>query len=306
MSDTIQIHNLRKRFGDLEVVRGISLSVRPGICFGVLGPNGAGKTTTIKMILGLSPYNDGSIEIFGKPMPQKAAEIRQHVGVVPQVDNLDPDFTVYENLKIYGRYFSIDARALKKRIPELLDFVDLGEKADAKIQKLSGGMLRRLTIARALIHDPQLLILDEPTTGLDPQVRHALWSRMFSLKNQGKTLLLTTHYMEEAERLCDELVIMDQGRILTQGSPKELIKTHAPGDVVEIRNFEHTSLESELPDIPGISRIEKTADQLICQCSDSRALMERIHIDSEMIVMHRPSNLEDVFLSLTGRDLKET
>lgn len=257
------------------------------------------------MLLGLSPLDEGDLEVLGFKIPSYSPDARKRIGVVPQVDNLDPDFTVRENLKIYGQYFDLGKERILERIDELLDFVDLGHKADAKIQQLSGGMLRRLTIARALINDPDLLVLDEPTTGLDPQVRHTLWTRLFALKEQGKTLLLTTHYMEEAERLCDELVIMDQGKILDQGSPRELIRRHTPGEVVEIRGMPKEGFEDSIKALAGITKIEKTVDQLICLCSDSKPLLAFLDSYPQLSVLHRPSNLEDVFLSLTGRDLKD-
>ena len=212
MTDAVvQIEGLVKRYNGREVVRGISLSIPRGRCFGVLGPNGAGKTTTLRMLLGQSPRNGGRVTVFGLPIPEQTRAVRRRAGVVPQADNLDPDFTVAENLRIYGSYFGLPAKALDASIRELLDFVELADRADTPINTLSGGMKRRLTIARALINDPELIVLDEPTTGLDPQARHLIWSRLRALRDRGKTLLLTTHYMEEAERLCDELVFLDQG-----------------------------------------------------------------------------------------------
>ncbi len=210
----------------MEVVRGIDLRVTPGTCFGLLGPNGAGKTTTIRMILGQSPHDGGSLQVFGQPMPAYARSVRRRAGVVPQADNLDPDFTVAENLRIYGGYFGLPRDTLDDRIGRLLEFVALSERANSRIDTLSGGMKRRLIIARALVNDPELVVLDEPTTGLDPQVRHMIWSRLRALKQSGKTLLLTTHYMEEAQRLFDELVIINHGRILAHGSPASLIGAH--------------------------------------------------------------------------------
>lgn len=305
MSIVIKAEKLQKNFGELEVVRGIDLDVRNGICFGILGPNGAGKTTTIKMLLGLSPLDGGSLEVLGFKIPSYSPDARKRIGVVPQVDNLDPDFTVSENLKIYGQYFDLGKEQIHKRIETLLSFVDLKHKANAKIQQLSGGMLRRLTIARALINDPDLLVLDEPTTGLDPQVRHTLWTRLFALKEQGKTLLLTTHYMEEAERLCDELVIMDKGKILDRGSPRELISRHTPGEVVEIRGMPDAGFENAIQSLEGITKVEKTVDQLICLCRDSKPLLNFLEPHQQLSILHRPSNLEDVFLALTGRELKD-
>lgn len=301
----IQATDLRKSFGANDVVKGVSFAVEEGICFGLLGPNGAGKTTVIKMLLANSPYDSGSLHVLGNSIPRQGREARAHIGVVPQMDNLDPDFTVIENLRIYGRYFSMSRREIEARIPHLLRFVELEGKKDAKIESLSGGMKRRLVIARALIQDPRLIILDEPTTGLDPQVRHAIWSRLFALKKEGKTLLLTTHYLEEAERLCDKLLVMDKGVVLDTGSPKELIERHAKGEVVEICGIREDAVFDNLIATPGIMRYEQSADMLIALCSDAEKLLQSAWEHPELQVMHRPSNLEDVFLALTGRELGE-
>jgi lipooligosaccharide transport system ATP-binding protein len=299
----VQARGLRKRFGDAdEVVRGIDLSIPRGRCFGILGPNGAGKTTTLRMVLGQSPLSGGQLEVFGLAMPQHGRAVRARIGVVPQTDNLDPDFTVGENLRIYGGYFGLPVRTLAERIRALLDFVELRERADAKIGTLSGGMRRRLTIARALINDPELIMLDEPTTGLDPQIRHLIWGRLRDLRERGKTLLLTTHYMEEAERLCDEIVVMDHGRILDHGTPRQLIGRHVEAEVLEIRG-NGRSAQRLLPANGG--RIEAVGDTIYYYTGNARAAVARLETDPALVFQHRPANLEDVFLKLTGRDLRE-
>ena len=219
----LRVSGLRKRYGDLEVVAGVDLELRPGECFGLLGPNGAGKTTTLRLCLGLIEPDGGDIEVLGLPVPARAREARSRIGVVPQSDNLDPDFTVEENLLVYGRYFGLSKAAVRARIPALLEFAGLGARAGARIQTLSGGMKLRLTLARALVNDPDLIFLDEPTTGLDPQARHLIWERLRRLTQEGKTLVLTTHFMEEAERLCHRLAIMDRGRLIAIGSPRDQI-----------------------------------------------------------------------------------
>ena len=219
----LRVAGLRKRYGEHEVVAGVDLALEAGECFGLLGPNGAGKTTTLRLCLGLIDPDGGEIEVLGLPVPQKAREARRRIGVVPQADNLDPDFTVEENLLVYGRYFGLGEAEVRARIPALLDFAGLGARAESRIQTLSGGMKRRLTLARSLVNDPDLIFLDEPTTGLDPQARHIIWERLRRLLAQGKTIFLTTHFMDEAERLCHRLAIMDRGRIISHGAPRELI-----------------------------------------------------------------------------------
>jgi len=303
MSSVVQITGLRKQYNGREVVRGIDLNVSAGSCFGLLGPNGAGKTTTLRLLLGQSPVSGGEIRVFGLPIPQAGRAVRARTGVVPQADNLDPDFTVAENLRVYGRYFGIRLATLATRIAELLAFVGLTERADARIATLSGGMKRRLTIARALINDPELVVLDEPTTGLDPQVRHMIWGRLRDLRQAGKTLLLTTHYMEEAERLCDELVIMDQGRILEQGAPAALIKKHAEPEVIEVRGEEQ--LARQVLASSGEGRFEVVGDTYYYYTRDARAVVKRLEDMVGLTFLHRPSNLEDVFLKLTGRELRD-
>lgn len=303
MSVVVEAHGLTKRFKDQIVVRGIDFSVSAGLCFGFLGPNGAGKTTTLRMILGQSPIDAGTLKVFGMPVPLRGSEVRARVGVVPQTDNLDPDFTVVENLRVYGAYFGVPRATVDRRMEELLAFVELADRAHSKITTLSGGMKRRLTIARALINDPEMIVLDEPTTGLDPQVRHLIWARLRYLRKSGKTLLLTTHYMEEAERLCDELVIMDRGVILAQGSPRALVERHVEPEVIEMRGAAGRGepLVSDLPDC----RTEVVGDTVYCYTHDAHAVLARVDGAGALTFLHRPANLEDVFLKLTGRELKE-
>jgi lipooligosaccharide transport system ATP-binding protein len=294
---------LTKRFGAREVLRGIDLEVPAGVCFGVLGPNGAGKTTALRALLGLSPASGGEIRVFGEPIPAAGRAVRARCGVVPQADNLDPDFTVIENLHVYARYFGLARAQVEERVRELLDFVELGDRADSPIATLSGGMKRRLTIARALINRPDLIVLDEPTTGLDPQVRRMIWARLRSLREQGRTLLLTTHYMDEAERLCDELVIVDHGRILERGSPRELIRRHVEPEVLEVRGTGEGT-EALLARL-GEARVEKIGDIHYCYTGDARALLAKLEQHPQLTFLHRPTNLEDVFLKLTGHELRD-
>ena len=294
---------LVKVFDDSEVVKGIDISVSRGQCFGILGPNGAGKTTTIKMMLGQSPITDGQLTIFGLHQPGDAPEIRNRCGVVPQQDNLDPDFTVSENLKVYARYFGMDIDQINRRIDQLLDFVELKDKINTRIDALSGGMKRRLSIARALINNPELLILDEPTTGLDPQVRHMIWARLRQLKKYGKTILLTTHYLEEAERLCDVLVIMDKGKIIAQGSPRQLIAEYVEPSVFEIRE-RGSEIDRHLKSIDNITT-ESIGDSTYVYTSHPNDIVSFLQANPELEYYHRPGNLEDVFLKLTGRELRD-
>ena len=303
MNAVVAARGLTKRFKDQTVVRGIDFNVTAGQCFGFLGPNGAGKTTTLRLILGQSPIDGGTLTVFGMPVPANGSAVRQRVGVVPQSDNLDPDFTVVENLRVYGAYFGVPRATVDSRIKELLAFVELSDRAHSKITTLSGGMKRRLTIARALINDPELIVLDEPTTGLDPQVRHLIWARLRYLRKSGKTLLLTTHYMEEAERLCDDLVIMDRGVILAQGSPHALVERHVEPEVIEMRGAAGRGepLVSDLPEC----RTEVVGDTVYCYTHDAHAVLARVDGAAALTFLHRPANLEDVFLKLTGRELKE-
>jgi len=301
----ITAKQLEKHYGDYVAVAGIDFTIPRGKCFGFLGPNGAGKTTTLRMLLGLTPFSSGELSVFDMPIPDRSREIRARIGTVPQADNLDPDFTIVENLRMYARYFGLklDA-ALEQRIDTLLDFASLTERRNARTDTLSGGMQRRLTIARALINDPDLIILDEPTTGLDPQARHVIWSRLNELRDQGKTLLLTTHYMEEAERLCDELVIMDHGKILDQGSPAELIKRHVEPEVIELRGCDKETVNAVRSKVTDC-RMEHLGNSLYCYTHDSGPQLEYLRSEHDLTFMHRPAGLEDVFLKLTGRELRD-
>jgi lipooligosaccharide transport system ATP-binding protein len=304
-SSIITAKQLQKHYGDYIAVAGIDFDVPRGKCFGVLGPNGAGKTTTLRMILGLTPLSGGELSVFNLSIGVHSRDIRARIGTVPQADNLDPDFTVVENLRMYARYFGLALNdELEQRIDKLLEFATLSERRDAKTDTLSGGMQRRLTIARALINDPELLILDEPTTGLDPQARHVIWSRLNELRNQGKTLLLTTHYMEEAERLCDELVIMDHGKILDQGSPAELIKRHIEPEVIELRGCDAETIKT-IHTKMNDCRIEHLGTSVYCYTHDAGPQMETLRQQHGLTFMHRPAGLEDVFLKLTGRELRD-
>jgi lipooligosaccharide transport system ATP-binding protein len=303
MPPVVSATDLVKRYGGFTAVDGVSLDISAGRCFGVLGPNGAGKTTTLRMILGMTPMTAGSLSVFGLPMPAQGRAIRQRIGVVPQADNLDPDFRVDENLEVHASYFGIDAATARARVPELLELANLTERRHAKTDTLSGGMKRRLTIARALINAPELVILDEPTTGLDPQARHVIWSRLTALRDRGTTLLLTTHYMEEAERLCDELVIMDHGRILDRGTPRELIRRHVEPEVIEVRAGDSTRFAA-FAGARGC-RLETQGASLYCYGHDSAPLLDFLQQDPGLVYLHRPAGLEDVFLRLTGRDLRD-
>jgi len=297
-------HGLRKSYGGAEVVAGVNFAIAPGECFGLLGPNGAGKTTTLRLCLGLTDPDDGSVELMQRPVPGEARPARARVGVVPQMDNLDPDFTVSENLLVYGRYFGLSERAVRARIPQLLDFAGLTARAASQIQTLSGGMKRRLTLARALINDPDLIFMDEPTTGLDPQARHLIWERLKQLLAGGKTIVLTTHFMEEAERLCARLAIMDRGRFITEGSPRELILRHIEPHVVEA----HGDGVMDWSDREAgklASRLEKSGDTVFCYSADPAPLLASLANRGELRYLHRPANLEDVFLKLTGRELRD-
>ena len=292
---------LRKSYGALEVVSGVDLAVAPGECFGLLGPNGAGKTTTLKLCLGLIEPDGGEIRLLGEPVPQRAREARARVGVVPQFDNLDPDFSVEENLLVYGRYFGMEPTQIAARIPGLLEFAGLAGRSDAKIMTLSGGMKRRLTLARALVNDPQLVFMDEPTTGLDPQARHLIWERLRRLTHEGKTLLLTTHFMEEVERLCHRLAIMDRGRIIAEGSPRALIAQHIEPQVLEVHGPGYESWMERARTLAP--RIERVGDTVYCYGEEIEPLLKTL--SGDLSYLHRPASLEDVFLKLTGRDLRD-
>ena len=303
-TQVLRVTGLRKRYGDNEVVAGTNLAIARGECFGLLGPNGAGKTTTLRLCLGLIDPDGGSIELMGRPVPGEARAARERVGVVPQHDNIDPDFTVAENLLVYGRYFGIPDAEIRGRIPGLLEFAGLAGRADAKIQTLSGGMKRRLTLARALVNDPELVFMDEPTTGLDPQARHLIWERLRSLVAQGKTIVLTTHFMDEAERLCGRLAIMDRGRIIAQGAPRELIHTHIEPQVVEVHGDGAAEWgEREAPRLAA--RVERVGESVFCYARDAGPIVADLERSGALAYLHRPANLEDVFLKLTGRDLRD-
>ncbi|MDO9370977.1 MAG: ATP-binding cassette domain-containing protein [Gammaproteobacteria bacterium] len=301
---TVQALGLTKVYAGQTVVDGIELAVFPGECFGLLGPNGAGKTTTLRMLLGQTPPDAGRLTVLNHRIPEDARDMRARVGLVPQQDNLDPDFTVLENLRVYASYFGLSGPVLQRRIDELLGFVQLEAKAQAGIGTLSGGMKRRLTLARALINQPDLLILDEPTTGLDPQARQIIWQRLRSLLAQGKTLILTTHYMEEAERLCDRVAIMDHGRILACGSPHALIKQYIEPHVLEVYGPEVETWQDDVAR-QHARRTERVGETVFCYAEDEGALLDDLRQRPQLRFMHRPGNLEDVFLKLTGRELRE-
>ena len=304
LTNVLAAKDLRKSYGGEEVVAGVSFGIAPGECFGLLGPNGAGKTTTLRLCLGLTDPDGGSIELMQRPVPGEARSARVRVGVVPQMDNLDPDFTVEENLVVYGRYFGLSERAIRERIPPLLDFAGLAARAASRIQTLSGGMKRRLTLARALINDPDLIFMDEPTTGLDPQARHLIWERLKQLLAQGKTIVLTTHFMEEAERLCARLAIMDRGRFITEGSPRDLIVRHIEPHVVEVHG-DGVMKWADQEAAAIVSRLEKSGDTVFCYAVDPAPLLASLSNRQELRYLHRPADLEDVFLKLTGRELRD-
>ena len=302
------VRDLAKAYDGKPAVDGISFELKRGECFGLLGPNGAGKTTTLRCCLGISAPDRGEVHLVGVHLPDGGRMARERVGVVPQFDNLDPDFTVAENLLVYGRYFGLSDAHIKSRIPDLLEFAGLAGKEKAALRTLSGGMKRRLTLARALVNDPDLLLLDEPTTGLDPQARHLIWERLKRLIADGKTILLTTHFMDEAERLCARLAIMDNGKIITQGSPRELIAQHIEPHVVEIfGDAEDTQpIEWARGQADQLARrCEMAGETLFCYLDEPSALLERLATKPGLRVLHRPATLEDVFLKLTGRDLRD-
>jgi len=302
MGDVIVAEDLEKRFGDFVAVNRVTFSVREGEVFGFLGPNGAGKTTTMRMIQCVSPKTSGRLEVFGMDVNTHPADIKCLIGVVPQETNLDPDFSVHENLMVYSRYFDIPPRTALETIGSLLDFVQLSERRDTSIEKLSGGMKRRLILARALINNPRLLTLDEPTVGLDPQARHLIWDRLRALRSRGNTIVLTTHYMEEAAQLCDRIVIMDQGRILELGRPQDLVQKHAGVDIVEADNKPEVlaclGRMGAKYDVAG-ERVQVFTEKAR---EVTAALLQEC---SPIEVVARPAGLEDVFLKLTGRRLKE-
>jgi len=299
----IEAQGLGKRYGSLVAVREVELRVARGVCWGLLGPNGAGKTTLLRMLIGATPPSEGRLWVLGHPIPAQARPMRRRIGVVPQQDTLDPDFTVVENLRTYGDYFGLRGRALSERVETLLDFANLAHKREVPIGTLSGGMQRRLSLARALINRPDLLILDEPTTGLDPQARHLLWQRLRDLKHQGMTLVLTTHYMEEAERLCDRVTVMDHGRLLDSDPPRALIRRTIEPHVVEVHGPGLTDWRAEAEQLSA--RCEGVGETLFCYVRDEQPLLASVQRRPALSYIHRPANLEDVFVKLTGRELRD-
>lgn len=302
-SHALDVSGLRKSYDGNEVVAGISFTATPGTCFGLLGPNGAGKTTTLRCCLGLTAPDAGDIRLGGFDVPEAAEEARRRVGVVPQFDNLDPDFTVTENLVVYGRYFGLADTEIRSRVGDLLDFAGLKGKEKARIQTLSGGMKRRLTLARALVNNPDIVFLDEPTTGLDPQARHLIWDRLKQLTARGKTLILTTHFMDEAERLCDRLAILDHGRLITEGAPRDLIAAHIEPQVVEVFGDDVAAWARHHQELG--ERLEVAGDTAFFYCRDSDPLLHALAGETGLRYMHRAATLEDVFIKLTGRELRD-
>jgi lipooligosaccharide transport system ATP-binding protein len=300
----LQVQNLSKRYGNTAVVQGLSFDIAPGECLGVIGPNGAGKTTTIRMCLGLTAPDGGAIHANGLQMPRDALAIKARWGVVSQMDTLDPDFSCAENLLVYGRYFGMKDAQIKARIPSLLEFASLSHKADARPGELSGGMKRRLSLARALVNDPQLLLLDEPTTGLDPQARHLMWERLQLLLQQGKSILLTTHFMDEAERLCSRLLVLDHGKKIAEGKPRDLIAEHLEPDVVEVYGVGALALVDS-PLRAHASRVEVSGETVFFYTGNAGVLLQALGAHPQLRTLHRPANLEDLFLKLTGRQIRE-
>jgi ABC-type multidrug transport system, ATPase component len=300
----LAVRDLDKRYAGQDVVRQLSFHIRPGECYGIIGPNGAGKTTTIRLCLGLATPDGGSVRLMGHAVPQPARLARMRVGVVTQYDSLDPDFTVEENLLIYGRYFGLTDATMRARIDGLLEFAALQGKAGARIAELSGGMKRRLSLARALIHDPDIVFLDEPTTGLDPQARHLIWDRLKRLVAQGKSILLTTHFMDEAERLCQRLLVLDHGRKLDEDAPLALIARHVEPEVIEMYGLRVD--EAEALAAPHAMRLERSGDTLFAYARDAAPVLAAVQgLADGLRVLHRSANLEDVFLKLTGRQLRD-
>ena len=308
-SPIFSIQGLTKKYGDTTVVNNLSFDIKPGECLGVIGPNGAGKTTTIRMCLGLTAPDAGSVT-FHQPgqnalqMPIDALAIKDKLGIVSQFDSLDPDFSCAENLLVFGRYFGLKDEVIKERIPKLLEFAALTSKANSKLNELSGGMKRRLSLARALVNDPQLLLLDEPTTGLDPQARHLMWERLQRLVQQGKSILLTTHFMDEAERLCNRLLVLDHGKKMTEGAPRQLIADNLEPDVVEVYGAGALDLmDSPLKSMAA--RVEVSGETVFFYTQNSRSLLDALASYPHLRTLHRPANLEDLFLKLTGRQIRE-
>lgn len=307
-SSILSVSNLRKSYGSGDaahvVIDGVSFALQRGECYGLLGPNGAGKTTTLRLCLGLTAPDSGKIELVGKPVPAQARAARSRVGVVPQGDNLDPDFTVAENLLVFGRYFGIPNAEISERIPKLLEFASLTAKRDARIGELSGGMKRRLTLARALVNDPDLIFMDEPTTGLDPQARHLIWDRLKTLLAEGKTILLTTHFMDEAERLCDRLAVIDHGKMIAEGTPRDLIRQHIEAEVVEVYG-DNARAWGESEGRRKAARLEVSGETVFCYTNDAKPLLDGLQTMQGVRYLHRPANLEDLFLKLTGREMRD-
>ena len=298
------VEHLSKRYGDNTVVDDLSFQIAAGECLGVIGPNGAGKTTSIRMCLGQSTPDAGSITAFGLSMPRDALAIKAQLGVVSQMDTLDPDFTCAENLLVYGRYFGMKSAQIRARIPALLEFASLTSKANAKPGELSGGMKRRLSLARALVNDPRLLLLDEPTTGLDPQARHLMWERLQLLLQEGKSILLTTHFMDEAERLCTRLLVLDHGKKIAEGAPRDLISQHLEPDVVEVYGAGALALVDG-PLKALAARVEVSGETVFFYTRDAKPLLQALGAYPQLRTLHRPANLEDLFLKLTGRQIRE-
>jgi len=299
-----ECRHLVKCYGDNTVVDDLSFQLQAGECLGVIGPNGAGKTTTLRMCLGLSEPDAGTIQAFGLSMPRDALAIKSRLGVVSQFDTLDPDFTCAENLRVFGTYFGMSRGAIEARVPELLEFAALTHKADAKPGQLSGGMKRRLSLARALINDPDILLLDEPTTGLDPQARHLMWERLQQLLQQGKSILLTTHFMDEAERLCNRLLLLDHGKKIAEGTPRDLISQHLEPDVVEVYGQDALALvNSPLAELA--QRTETSGETVFFYTADASPLLQALNAYAGLRTLHRPANLEDLFLKMTGRQIRE-
>ena len=307
MTYLLNVQNLEKSFGTNKVVDDLSFQISAGECLGVIGPNGAGKTTTLRMCLGLTTPDAGSITFFDTlSMPDEAMAIKARLGVVSQMDTLDPDFTAEENLLVYGRYFGMKDRDIKARIAQLLEFGALTSKAKAKPGELSGGMKRRLSLSRALINQPQMLMLDEPTTGLDPQARHLMWERLQMLMQEGKSILLTTHFMDEAERLCDRLLVIDHGKKIAEGKPRDLIAQHLEPDVVELYGQGALALADEdSPLRQHAARVEISGETAFFYTSQAQPLLMALQAWPQVRSLHRPANLEDLFLKLTGRQIRE-
>ena len=311
MTALFEALHLRKRYGETTVVDDVSFAIAPGECLGVIGPNGAGKTTTIRMCLGLTAPDSGNVLFYPEGstqplyMPRDALAIKAQLGVVTQFDTLDPDFTCAENLRVFGRYFGLKGRTMDERVPQLLEFAALTHKADAKPGELSGGMKRRLSLARALVNRPRLLLLDEPTTGLDPQARHLMWERLQLLLQQGTSILLTTHFMDEAERLCSRLLVLDHGKKIAEGKPRELIAQHLESDVVEVFGVGAVALAEDAHLRALAARVEISGETVFFYTQNAQPLLQALGQHGHLRTLHRPANLEDLFLKLTGRQIRE-